>query len=142
MSEGLGLAEAMPGEQQGVGLSSMAPIDLAHSQLNLTPEERGLYERHLANLNGPGKVMHPDGSISTLYQMSVSGPENKIYNIPSVYNGKIVEPQQAIANAERQGWHTFPAYPDSATAEARYQQMHEFMDQDVGNYLQGLKKKR
>ena len=66
----------------GLGLNVMPPIEQAHQALQLTPQERGLYERHLANLNGPGKVEHPDGSISTLYQMSVTGPGNQIYNIP------------------------------------------------------------
>jgi hypothetical protein len=112
-----------------------SPYEQAHAALQLTPQERGLYERHLANLNGPGKVAHPDGSISTLYQMSVTGPGNRVYNIPTVYNGKILHPDEAIRNADQQGWETFPSYPDQATADARYQQMHGYMDQDVGNYL-------
>lgn len=112
-----------------------SPYEQAQAALQLTPEEKGLYERHLANLSGSGKVSHPDGSISTLYQMSVDGPGGQTYNIPSVYNGKILQPNQAIQNAAQQGWHTFPAYPTQEAAEARYEQMHSFMDQDVGNYL-------
>lgn len=116
-------------------LNTGTPYDAAQAALGLTPQERGLYERHLANLQGPGKVLHPDRSVSTLYQMSVQGPNQQTYNIPSVYNGRILPPEEAIRNAEQQGWHTFPSYPDPQTAEARYGQMHGFMDQDVGNFL-------
>jgi hypothetical protein len=112
-----------------------SPYEQAHAALNLTPQERGLYERHLANLTGPGKVSHPDGSISTLYQMGVQGPDGLQYNIPSVYNGKILQPEQAIQAAAQQGWHNFPSYPTPEAADARYDQMHQYMDQDVGQYL-------
>ena len=103
----------------------------------MTTQERGLYERHLANLHGAGKVQHPDGSISTLYQMTVTGPDGRYYNIPSVYQGQILTPERAVKAAEQQGWHQFPSYSTPEDAEARYQQMHEYMDQDVGRYLQG-----
>jgi hypothetical protein len=112
----------------------MTPYEQAQAALSMTPQEKGLYERHLANLQGPGGVRNPDGSISTLYQMGVQGPGGQ-YNIPSVYNGKILPPDQAIRNAAQQGWHNFPSYPDPATAEARYGQMHGYMDQDVGRQL-------
>lgn len=119
----------------------MTPYEQAQAALRMTPQERGLYERHLANLMGAGKVVHPTGDISTLYQMSVGGPENQTYNIPSVYNGQIVSPDRAVANAAQQGWYNFPSYPTPEAAEARYGQMHGFMDQDVGQYLKqvGLK---
>lgn len=113
----------------------LAPIDQAHQALRFTPQERALYERHLANLTGPGKVEHPDGSVSTLYQMNVQGPDGLHYNIPSVYNGKILQPQQAIQQAAQQGWHNFPSYATPEAAEARYQQMHPYFDQDVTGFL-------
>ena len=109
----------------------MEPIDHAQQAMQLTPQERMLYARHLSNLNGTGKVVQPNGSVSTLYQMSVTGPDHKIYNIPSIYDGKMVTPQEAIQRAEREGWQYFPSYPDAKTAEARYQQMHGYMEQDL-----------
>lgn len=133
---------------RGSAVTSVAPasqpapnmIEQAHKDLQLTPQERGLYQRHLDNLNGSGKVVHDDGSISTLYQMSVQGPGNMTYNIPSVYEGKIVQPDEAMQRASQQGWHNFPAYATPEIAESRYQQMHSYMDQDVGHYLKSLQK--
>lgn len=112
----------------------LAPIEQAQQQMNLTSQERSLYQRHLDNLNGPGKVLHDDGSISTLYQMSIGGGNGRTYNIPSVYEGKILEPDEAIQRAKSAGLENFPSYGSSAEAEARYEQMHSYMDKDVGQY--------
>lgn len=114
-------------------------LDQAQNEMSLTPQERALYERHLENLNGPGKVMHPDGGISTLYQLSFTGPGNKVYNVPSVYDGKILQPDEAIKRAEQYGLNYFPSYQDQKTAEARYQQMHGYMERDTQEYTRGLK---
>ncbi len=112
-------------------MADPTPYAQAQQALSMTPQEAGLYERHLANLAGPGKVVHPDQSVSTLSQMGVQGPGGRQYNIPSVYQGRIVPPEQAVRHAQQQGWYNFPSYPDVATAEARYGQMHGYMDQDV-----------
>ena len=111
-------------------------FEAAVQQLRLTPQEQALYQRHLMNLYGAGKVVHPDGGISTLYQMSITGPDNKTYNIPTVYDGKIVDPDDAIRRARKAGLWQFPSYLSQALAEDRYQQMHHYMDRDVGRYRQ------
>jgi hypothetical protein len=113
---------------------SLRPIDQAQQTMQLTPQERALFERHLDNLRGPGKVVNPDGSISTLYQMDVAGPEKRVYNIPSVYDGQIVSPDEAKTRAGQYGWNFFPSYATSDEAKARYQQMHSYMDQDVQEF--------
>lgn len=108
----------------------------ANAALKMTPQEQELYLRHLTNLNGPGGVDNPDGSRSTLYQESVE-VGGKTYNIPTVYDGKILPPKEALAKAKAYGIEKFPSYPDEATAEARYQQMHAYMDKDTGAFLTG-----
>ena len=40
-------------------------FDIAVKEMNLTPQEQNLYQHHLSNLLGPGKVNNPDGSTST-----------------------------------------------------------------------------
>ena len=115
------------------------PIEQAQNNLQMTPQERTLYERHLENLNGPGKVTNKDGSVSTLYTMSVGGPGGRVYNIPTVYDGQIVPPVVAMDRAAQYGWNFFPSYPDVKTAESRYQQMHSYMHQDVGHFIQQRK---
>jgi hypothetical protein len=98
--------------------------------LNLTPQEQYLYQMHLQNLLGPGGVTNFNGSRSTLRQMSTDA-NGRTYNVPTVWGGRILPPDQAMAQARQAGLSNFPAYANPDQAEARYQQMHGFMDQDV-----------
>jgi len=102
--------------------------------LNLTPQERDLYQRHLANLTGAGGVDNANGSRSTLFQSTVER-DGRTYNIPTVWNGKILSPQDAMKRVDAVGWDKFPSYGSQAEAEARYNQMHAYMEKDTGHFL-------
>lgn len=130
-------------------------LDAMDTAMKLTPQERALYQLHFQNLYGPGGVDHPptqdnpQGSRSTLYQ-AVQEHNGRFYNIPTVWNGRIETEQYtdpktgrvfdvpnatALANVARQGWDNFPSYDSPDAADARYAQMHKFMDQDTANYF-------
>lgn len=111
-------------------------FDEANAAMNLSPQEQGLYQRHLTNLTGPGGVDNPNGSRSTLFQASVD-VGGKTYNIPTVWDGKILPPKDALVRAKAEGIETFPAYNSEGEAEARYQQMHTYMEKDTGEFLRG-----
>lgn len=121
--------------QAGPRANHMADAD---ADLSLTPEEKHLYNTHLDNLNGSGKVVHPGGDISTLYQMSFER-DGKTYAIPTVWDGKILEPDDAIKQAEKTGLDKFPSYKDEATAESRYKAMHDYMEKDTADFIAGSK---
>jgi hypothetical protein len=106
----------------------------ADKDMKLTPQERGLYERHLRNLNGPGGVDNPDGSRSTLYQTTVNigGKETLI---PRVWDGKILSVDDSVRRAKGEGIHNFPTYGSPEEAEMRYQKMHEYMEKDTKFWL-------
>jgi murein DD-endopeptidase MepM/ murein hydrolase activator NlpD len=99
-------------------------------ELGLTPQETMMYGRHLQNLRGPGGVDHPNGSRSTLMNMGV-GIGDKYYNIPRVYDGKIVPEDEAIRRATAQGLENFPSYDSREKAEARYNELHGYMEKDA-----------
>lgn len=123
-------------------------LKAADDALNLTPQEKDLYRRHLQNLTGVGGVDNPDGSRSTLYQ-SVQEHDGKFYNIPTVWDGKRetqkwtdpsgkvwdVPNPTALRNVERVGWDKFPSYATAQEADARYEQMHKFMERDTAEHL-------
>lgn len=129
----------------GSPASQPSNFDIATESLGLNPQEQALYQRHLTNLNGPGGVDNPDGSRSTLFQTTL--PHNgKFYNVPTVWDGKIeadMSPegkfqglnQTAMQNIQKTGIENFPSYPSEDAAEARYMQMHDFMDRDTGAYM-------
>ncbi len=114
--------------------SVMDNFDAANRDLGMTPQEQDLYKRHLKNLYGPGGVDNPDGSRSTLYQMSTE-INGRTYNLPTVYDGKKVSPDEAAARADAQGIDTFPSYASEEEAEKRYDDMHKYMDQDTGRFM-------
>ena len=93
---------------------------------------------HLTNLYGKGGVNNPDGSRSTLYQMTAE-INGKTYVLPTVWNGQILSPQQALQQAQQYGLDKFPSYGSEQEAEARYQQMHNYMERDTETYLAGQK---
>jgi hypothetical protein len=119
--------------EAGPRANYMAEADAA---MNLTPEEKYLYQTHLQNLYGTGKVVHPDGSISSLLQMSFEGPGGKTYSIPTVWGGQALRPREAIGMAERTGGlDRFPSYATSDEAEARYQQLHDYLGRDTQEFI-------
>jgi hypothetical protein len=105
-------------------------LPMAEAEMNLTPQEQALYMRHLYNLYSPGGITNPNGSRSTLMQAGVN-IDGKEYNIPTVYDGRFVPIDEAVNRAKAQGMHNFPSYNTPEEAEARYQQMHKFMERDV-----------
>jgi hypothetical protein len=131
-------ASTLPGMnriQPGPVANHMAEADAA---MDLTPQEKFLYNTHLANLHGPGKIVHPDGSVSSLLQMSFE-QDGKFYNIPTVVGGKQLAPGDAIKAAEKVGLDKFPSYPSEEQAEARYDALHEFLGRDTADFIAGAK---
>jgi hypothetical protein len=102
----------------------------------LTPEEKFLYNMHLTNLHGRGRLEQPNGAISSLIQMSFDR-DGKTYNIPTLWGGKQLPPDDAIRAAEKVGLDKFPAYKSQDEAEARYQQLHDYLARDTGDMIRG-----
>jgi hypothetical protein len=116
----------------------MANYNAATQQMKLNPQEQALYQMHLQNLHGTGGVDNPDGSRSTLYQTTFE-LDGKNYVIPTVWGGRILPPDQALQMAKQYGIDKFPSYASDQEAEARYQQMHQFMEQDTAAYFKNRK---
>lgn len=122
------------------------PVDIknfkaAQTDLKMTPQEENIYRHHLTNLNGTGKVENADGTISTVYQISFEA-DGKTYNVPTVWNGKILSPDDSIKKAKAIGLDKFPAYKSEADAELRYQKMHDYMERDTMAYQKKNPKKK
>jgi hypothetical protein len=103
--------------------------------MSLSDPEQNLYTHHLTNLYGPGKVVQPNQDISTVLQSVVTGPDGKFYSIPTVWDGKVLPPDQASKKAASVGWDKWPSYDTPEAADARYMQMHDYMNKDVWQFL-------
>ena len=82
----------------------------------------------------PISLDNPDGARSSLRQATVQVAD-KVHSIPTVRNGQFLEGPDAIKAAEAEGWDKFPSYANHDQAEARYGQMHDFMDKDAQAYF-------
>ena len=137
----------------GVPLPTPSPrmenYNAANVEMDLTPEEQALYQRHLSNLYGTGGVDNQNGTRSTLYQFVQQGPDGKYYNVPTVWDGKIetenwtrpadgkvFDVPNAVAkqNIGNAGWASFPSYATPDEADTRYDQMHRYMEKDTNQY--------
>lgn len=135
---GAALDPAMHRLQPGPRANHMGEAD---ASLGLTGQEKFLYNTHLQNLNGTGKIVHPDGAISSLLQMSFE-QNGRFYNIPTVVGGQQLAPDEAIKAAERVGLDKFPSYSSEEEAEARYEAMHEYLGRDTADFIAGAGKAR
>ena len=102
----------------------------ATREMSLTPQEQYLYQHHLNNLYGSGKVLQ-GRDVSTVLQMVADGPDGRYYNIPLVWDGKVLSEDDAKAKAAEIGWDKWPGYQTIEGAEGRYGLMHNYMDRDV-----------
>ena len=105
-------------------------LPLAMKNLDLTPEEQNLYKYHLGNLAGAGKIIQPSGDIFTLRQAVVERG-GRFYNIPTVWGGRQLSPKDAAQRAGEIGWSNWPSYSSAKAADARYQQMHDYIERDT-----------
>lgn len=103
----------------------------ASEALKLSPQEQYLYMHHLNNLATGRAVKNADGSISTVLQRVVGGPNGRYYNIPSVWNGRILGAKEATMMSSQMGWGRWPSYSSPDEADARYMAMHKYMNDDV-----------
>lgn len=111
-----------------------SPYERAQAAMDLNPQERSLYERHLNNLTSKGGVDNPDGSRSSLY-VGTYGVDDKTYVLPRVRDGKILDADSAFQAAKKEGLDKYPSYDTRDKAEKRYQEMHNYMEEDTKTYL-------
>jgi hypothetical protein len=137
VSPGLVAGGAAAGQTQAED-PKQAYFNAATQAMTLTPQEQYLYQHHLRNLWGNGRVDQPNGDISTMLQAVVTGPDGRFYNIPTVWSGQVVPVPIARQMAEAAGWENWPAYPTPEAADARYEGMHQYIDQDTVAYRNSL----
>jgi hypothetical protein len=103
---------------------------VASENLGLNKREQALYRWHLDNLWGSGGVTGEMGNRSTLMATTV-GFGGRTYLIPTVWDGKIVDEDEAVLRAKKMGLRNFPQYKSVKEAQARYSRMHDYMDMDT-----------
>lgn len=99
----------------------------AVQKLGLNAQEQNLYKHHLDEIMRMGS--NDEGATSTVRQLGIEH-NGRQYNIPTIYNGEILKPEDAIKRAMPR-IDKYPSYKDADEAEARYQLMHDYMEKDI-----------
>lgn len=107
----------------------MKPDSDGIHQLGLNQGEQYLYNHHLKNVQNNSVVWNENGSYSSVLNIGINH-NGREYNIPTIYDGQVLQPEEAIRRAEEVGWDKFPSYSSPQEAHARYADMHKFMELD------------
>jgi hypothetical protein len=132
------MPEQLPVKQDFAALQkqSKQQVETAPDMPSMNEQEKNLYAHHLNNLSHGGYVLQNQGKdVSTVFNVTAE-VGGKTYIIPTVWNGKILPPQQAVQMAMQQGIDKFPSYGSEKEANSRYDVLHQRMSQDVEPLLQ------
>jgi hypothetical protein len=88
-----------------------------------------MYTHHFNNL-AKGGVRNGDGSISSYRSIGVT-IDGRYYLLPTVWDNRILEEDEAIRRAQESGIENFPSYRSMEEGERRYQELHKFMELDT-----------
>jgi hypothetical protein len=97
--------------------------------LGMTQQEQFMIQHHRNNL-AKGGVKNPDGSTSTYKSIGVTVGD-RYYMLPTIWDNKEVSAQEAVSRAQKVGFDRFPSYDTPEQGEARYQQLHGYMERDL-----------
>lgn len=130
-------------EVAGQPLQSNVPqsqhFEAAKRNLNLSKQEENLYQHHLDELSYGG-LKRPTGEVSSAYATTVPSEDGtKQILIPTIQDGKQLD-QAGIRSSTLYPWADsgyFPSYSSPEEAQARYQEIHNYMERDTLDYLDG-----
>ena len=103
-----------------------------------TSKEKRLFEYHQKQLRN-GTYLVKDGQVTTIDLRGVTGPDGKIYNVPSFFNGKIQSEEAAITRAAKIGWKKYPAYATGKEANTAARRLHTLIEQDTEKFFSNKK---
>lgn len=108
------------------GSGVMKHFDAANEQLKLTPQEQGLYYRHLKSVWGA------PGAQAPMIEMAPN-VDGKTYVLPAAHEGKALTAELALERAKAEGLERFPAYGSSDEAARRLADLKRFMERDAAD---------
>lgn len=102
----------------------------ATRELNLTPQEQYAYRHHLSNLSRGG-VQDSSGNETSSYLSLGVDINGRYYMLPAVWDNQILGTPEAVRRAQEVGLDKWPSYNNQQEGEARYAQMHRYMERDT-----------
>ena len=103
------------------------------NQQGFQSRELGLLDYHRKNLRDGTYLADEDGYVTTVRTMGVT-VDDKYYMIPSYVGGRILEPEEAVKNAESVGWENFPSYSTMEEFEDADKRLHTQIEDDFEDW--------
>jgi hypothetical protein len=127
--------ETKPSEQEKFPAGAQPSMKgIATKEMNLNEQEQFLYQHHLDNYAKGGVQSAGGTKTSSLLAITVGSKDKsdpKTYVVPTIWDNKILSKDEAIQRADDLGLEKFPSYDTREQANARYMQMHDYMDRDM-----------
>jgi hypothetical protein len=123
-----------PGPEKFGPLGQPNLKDVATKRLGLNEQEQFLYQHHLDNYAKGGVQSAGGTKTSSLLAITVGSKDKsdpKTYVVPTIWDNKVLSKDEAIQRADDLGLEKFPSYDTREQANARYSQMHRYMDEDM-----------
>src|SRR5436190_6375571 len=116
----------------------LAPKETPKPAETAKPAESTTLPKSVVNFDDAAKTMNLSAQEKALYKSGTpvipvvaNEKDGKVYNVPTVYDGKTVSNDEAFARAEKKGWDKFPSYDTQRAAQDRSQQVQNYMGKAV-----------
>ena len=117
-------------------------LDKQTEELLFSEQELNLLNYHRDNLENNNYVLK-DGMLTTVYIRGITGPDNKIYNIPGYFDNREdfedISEDELYDIAEEKGWFDiYPSYSTGKKADKAAQNLHKIIEEDGKKFMEAL----
>ena len=95
----------------------------------VTKQERDLIEYHRKHLRN-NTYLDDEQGMTTVFITGVTGPDNRIYNVPGYFDGKRQTEEAARERAAQTGWGNYPSYETGPLSNEAAVRLHDVIDKD------------
>jgi hypothetical protein len=99
----------------------------------MTEQERNLIKYHRDHLRN-NTYLDDEQGMTTVFITGVTGPDNRIYNVPGYFDGKRQTEEAARERAVRTGWENYPSYETGPSSNEAAVRLHDVIDQDAKDF--------
>jgi len=139
--KGIGGTRAL-GRQSGGQLkeppNSLEEVNVSEEEVINSPKEQFLLDYHRKHLKDKTYGLDEKGRMVTIRVIGVTGPDGRVYSIPSFWSvggegtvGEILSDEDSAKLAARIGWDKFPVHDSPPEHDAAAKKRHHLIEQDA-----------
>jgi len=133
-----GLIGRQSGGQLKESPNSLEDVNVSEETVINSPKEQFLLDYHRKHLNDKTYGLDENGRMVTIRVIGVTGPDGRVYSIPSFWSvggegtvGEILSDEDSAKLAARIGWDKFPVHDSPPEHDAAAKKRHHLIEQDA-----------